>query len=141
MAREYIKTGADEYTPIGDTQSFPDLNESYSADEARVGTWIDGKPLYQRTLEITVAVTTTYGDVIIPHGIPNILQAVEMKGVVTSWTSLGLIAPSCLPMEYNGSKIFCNAWFGNMNIHSYNQGNVAGSYAAKVTLKYTKNTD
>jgi hypothetical protein len=106
-----------------------------------VGTWIDGKPIYQKTMGITVTVTTTYGDVSIPHGIPNILQPVGIEGVLISWTSLGLIASSCLPMEYIGNKLFCNAWFGSANIHSYNQGNVAGSYVARVTLKYTKTTD
>lgn len=34
-------------------------NQVYSTDELLIGTWIDGKPLYQRTYEITTTTTDT----------------------------------------------------------------------------------
>ena len=47
---------------------------SYSTDEQIVGTWIDGKPLYQRTFEVTTDATAKETRLDLPTYIPNMDQ-------------------------------------------------------------------
>ena len=49
----------------------------YSTDEQIVGEWIDGKPLYQKTVDLGVL---TNGKVV-NHNISNIAQIVDVQGI------------------------------------------------------------
>ena len=40
--------------------------EIYSTEETRIGTWIDGKPLYRRVFEVTTPSGTSWGQVVPP---------------------------------------------------------------------------
>jgi hypothetical protein len=80
MAKEYIKNQDGTETEIGSTKTayIPDI---YSLDEVRVGTWIDGKPIYKKT----IAPLTLGGgpnEYTINHNISNFKQLINLEGVV-----------------------------------------------------------
>ena len=50
----------------------------YSTDEQIIGTWIDGKPLYQKTFEVN---SLGSGTKTIAHGISNIGTIVDIKAM------------------------------------------------------------
>lgn len=52
----------DGYTLICDAQDFPKTNFSYSTDEQATGeSWIDGKPIYSKTIPIVIPETSANG--------------------------------------------------------------------------------
>lgn len=69
---QYTKTtdtaGSGQWTP----QGVPTVH--YSTDEKVIGTWIDGKPLYQKTV---IATNLTSGNNTVSNGISNIESIVE----------------------------------------------------------------
>ena len=97
---------------------------NYSTEEQEIGTWIDGKPLYQKTYEFNSPVNLTAGDwgaTSIPIGnIDKIIHVVGYSNSTTSWE--GLSATADIGSYVN--LIFFRA------IAVY-----------KVTLQYTKTTD
>lgn len=57
---------------------------TYSLDEQVVGTWIDGKPIYQKTIQDTMPTVTANGGEVskaITFPIINIESVIEIKGV------------------------------------------------------------
>jgi len=101
----------------------------YSTDEQVVGTWIDGKPLYQKTI-----VTTTFSwSTATPHGIENIEEVVGID--CTIWTNLGAYSLG------KGGNIDIMA---NVDTTQYFIGCTYNSFTSKkayLTIRYTKTTD
>lgn len=66
----------DLYAPQGGSSS-------YSTDEHVVGTWIDGSPLYEKTIAVDNIIIgykpSEQIQTIIPHGITNFKEAVSLK--------------------------------------------------------------
>lgn len=52
-------------------------NHNYSLTEQVVGTWIDGTPVYEKTVYYAGGVT---GTVLVPHGITNLKRIIDMTG-------------------------------------------------------------
>lgn len=51
---------------------------TYSTQEIRIGTWIDGKPLYRKTIKIENTALAV-GDNNIAHGISNLNQCIKAE--------------------------------------------------------------
>lgn len=114
--------------------------EHYSTTEQRIGTWIDGKPLYRKTIAYTTTSTVgalnTATSVSIPHNISNFKQLVRAEAT----DSINLHYPLM-----NGTNTVSNATF----IHSANDTYVYlkiinDTFTARtyyITLEYTKTTD
>ena len=110
----------------------PQKENNYSTDEQRIGTWIDGKPLYQKTY-----VGTTVGDSN-AHSIAtlsNNLSVVEITGYAV--TSVGSIYP-------------VNTYFGvgdSFSVYFRGTDNTISvitsldSRPCYITVKYIKTTD
>ena len=49
----------------------------YSTAETKVGTWIDGKPIYRKVIEVTSGFDTY---MFVPHGITNLDSLVDVRG-------------------------------------------------------------
>ena len=49
----------------------------YSTDEQRIGTWVDGSPLYEKTIYYAGGTT---GQINIPHNITNMSKCVDLFG-------------------------------------------------------------
>jgi len=105
----------------------------YSESEEQVGIFIDGKPLYQKTINFGTLPNNTGKSV--AHGASNIDAVVNITGY-------GKVGSSYTPMPYvalqniNGVQITADAT--NINI---NTAANRSSWTAYITIKYTKTTD
>ena len=130
----------------GDLTSKPTLNSNtingnmytdlYSSNEQRVGTWVNGKPLYQKTIEFTVVGNNNYQRY--DHGIDNI--DIIFLDQSASFVYYG---DSTYPLiGYGGtvqsSQMAVLVWSGGFDYRAGVECNGATCYA---TLKYTKSTD
>ena len=106
---------------------------NYSTDEQVVGTWIDGKPLYQKTFTMTFNVADQWIEQ--NHGISNLDTVVEMKGVVTDTTSPSANFYSA-DGYYGGTRGKC-LFANGTTIQLYTNG----GNKAYITMRYTKTTD
>lgn len=131
----YTKTtdvaGSGDYNTLG----VPTVH--YSTSEQVIGTWIDGKPLYQKTINITT---------------PSVANAIVS---VSDVTSLNIDTVVSLDGNYNDTNInwSLNIYFntgrsancfvngGKTAIMMLVNDNVAMNKNAYVTIKYTKTTD
>ena len=112
-------------------------SEDYSTDEKRVGTWINGKPLYQKT--ISVGALPNNDENVVQHGIENIDIVVSSSGVAykDDYSSM-LQLPHGNPNLLGGSISLA----GNRNTIGITTGMDRSSYTnTYVTLQYTKTTD
>ena len=105
--------------------------EIYSTEERRIGTWIDGKPIYQKTFyfgDITIARNFTALTIKLTD-----LDIERLLGGFVSTTSVGL---------YAGSGVIF--WIANQtNLGLYQVIASTGTLAKDVigVLEYTKTTD
>lgn len=113
--------------------------ESYSTDEQAVGTWVDGKTIYQKTMTCampTDIVDGTIKNTFVPHGVSNIAQIVgcESVGKATSGNVGG-----------EDGNMSVGNMFTHISADSYQinlSANIA-EYSGKeyfVTFRYTKTT-
>lgn len=110
---------------------------SYSTTEQKTPfTWIDGKPIYKKTVNFGALPNNTVKHV--NHGITNMARVVKIEGIIqmssTLWTAT--------PLVYKGVDSTYNAEFqvSTTYVHcSTNQDRSALS--AIITIWYTKTTD
>ena len=135
-------------TSTTDTYSCNYINkarlEEYSTTEKIIGKWIDGKPLYRKTITFTTLIkmndTTS-----IAHNIENAknifidFSASFMEANIgeSNYLSYGLPL-----IGYSGNisdKFYC--YVNHTDINFYANGNWAENWTKHITLKYTKTTD
>lgn len=121
----YTKT-----TDAANSFKWGDEND-YSTTEHVVGTWIDNKPVYQKTIDFGAGPNNTRKSV--AHGITNLKDVVNMFGIgkaVTSYWSMG----------WNSDTK--NVFFGIEGSNLYVEANVNHSSCTYYfTIQYTKTTD
>lgn len=113
-------------------------HENYSLGEQKIGTWIDGKPLYRKTVQVT---NTSFvaGNNNIPHNIDNLklcikVEAVKNSSVIVPYINLtndNKINTATFVTGVNNTNIIlrvANDSWGTSNIWYF-------------TLFYTKTTD
>lgn len=114
---------------------------SYSTSEKKIGTWIDGKPVYRRVLEFNSPMVNTY----IAHGISNLKRVINFNGAVNISTDF-----KPLNVVYQASDAvnprFCFSVYsfaGDSVLFSGGGFYVDNRDKLKVTLivEYTKTTD
>lgn len=124
-----------QYTKTTDSPISIGNDTDYSTDEKIIGTWIDGKPLWQKTIELS---SLSVGDNTITHGISNFGHLVNAFGYVVRG-SIGEPIPksSTANIGWNiGVTGFSNTQFYVEIGSSYvGQYAITGGY---VTLQYTK---
>jgi hypothetical protein len=127
---------------ISNTQTQPSVN--YSTEEQVVGTWIDGKPLYQKTFEITNTIsTTTPSDFTnIEHGIDNIDVVTNIMGAArrrdddnSMWYPIGMADTDQTAYTI---AVRMNSKYISYYIRRYSVGEIKKLF---VTAQYTKTTD
>ena len=131
----YTKTtdqaGSGIYTPQGQ------LAVHYSTDEHVIGTWIDGKPLYEKTLHPT---SIGSGDNSIAHGITNADKLISASGSAYSGTLKWLN----IPTASTSLQFMLNLYGFDSTIIHFEVGNgyssSTGLTDAYITLRYTKTT-
>ena len=108
----------------------------YSYEERLVGTWVDGKPLYEKTVNFGALPNATTKEV--PHGIENVDVIWVHDGYVKNES-----ANWCYPLILSSPYNIAHDWsigIATNKIIAYT-GVDQTSSAAMVTLRYTKTTD
>lgn len=113
---------------------------TYSTEEVRIGTWIDGKPLYRKV--ISFSPDTNSNTVSIAHGISNLGVVIKCYGRFQSYSSNRLIPqlyytldPQFVVSPYSISSTNIEIGYGNWFKTS---GNATNCY---IIIEYTKTTD
>lgn len=120
-------------------------SEIYTTTEKRIGTWIDGKPLYQITIQDTMPTVTTDGtraDKTISIASLNVDTGVSIDGMINNSNSFGY---TCLN-SWNNSQSYSVLSFdkttvSNDSIWYASSRAVDSQKPVYITLKYTKTTD
>lgn len=119
--------------------------EIYSTEETRIGTWIDGKPLYRRVFEVTTPSGTSWGQVVPP--ISN-AYVVRLEAYLLPSKNSGsdpTVSNVLIPFPYPGDSVLLMRYSA---VSSETPRGVAFMVAsnrtnkpALVILEYTKTTD
>ena len=130
-------------TGIRDKVSDAEKNfNKYSTTEEVVGTWIDGKPLYRKTMEFS---NVSAGENAITHGLQNIELLmvnktwsfiIDERGTVSIW-QLGNSNENAT----NFSQYSCNVVWTNTSAVSIYIGSGLNPKKLIITFEYTKTTD
>lgn len=113
-----------------------ELNDkfNYSETERVVGKWIDGRTLYEKTVDCG-ALPSTAGNKAVAHNISNINKIISITGVAMRDNGLTITLPNTA-VDALSSQIVLYADKTNINIYvASNQSVNTNSY---VTLRYTK---
>lgn len=140
---QYINGGANLSNVYGTsnengyTQDYINGLETYSTTEKRVGTWIDGKPLYRKVVSMTVPTTSTNGTAV--DGDTTIGSNIDVSFVEFGYIILNQnkwTLPASLDEYY--TTTFTNA--GN-TLKIRNALTVFSGKTAYISVLYTKTTD
>ena len=113
-----------------------DQGDIYSTTEQRVGTWIDGKPLYEKTIVYNSAITSQ--NTSIPHNINNIDVAFIVSGFAKFQNQYFTFSSYT-----NSSNFICAYDINNTSIDVYTGSGWRTSFENGMTIiiRYTKTTD
>lgn len=109
--------------------------ECYSTEEREVGCWVDGKPLYQKTIHITSLPSQTGTWQTYDHNISNIDDVVGYKGFIDMGDAWGIIPYATVD---DSGTICISATATKLRILVGTNRSTVGAY---ITLYYTKTTD
>lgn len=136
ISLQYTKTtdtkGSGRWTTQGT------LAQHYSTTERLIGTWIDGKPLYEKTIEIASLPSTTSSFVMYDTGITNMKKVVNVYGM--AYFSNGNHSPIPYTVDNLQGQIGMTVSTSTGKIGIL-VGMDRSSVSAIVTIKYTKTTD
>lgn len=114
----------------------------YSTEEQCIGTWLNGKPLYQKTFEITNTISTTAPRDFtnVEHGIDNIDAVTSITGVACrgdnmAWYPIGMADTDQTTYTI---AVRMNSKYISYYIRKYSVGEIKKLF---VTAQYTKTTD
>ena len=122
----------------------PKLNK-YSTTEQTIGTWIDGKPLYRKTVAVA-SVDSSANSYNVSHGISNLKEFVSIKGIAKITGANEYRPISCIYVNNSG---VINPDYA-FNVYAITPGVITLSYGnwyktrfdkAYISLEYTKTTD
>ena len=119
-------------------------NNIFSSNETIIGKWIDGKPLYRKTITFTTIIkqneTTS-----IAHNIKNAknifidFSASFMEANIGASDYISYNFPLIGYVGNITDKVYCYVTLTNINF--YANGSWAENWTKHITLKYTKTTD
>lgn len=128
----------------------------YSTEEHRIGTWIDGKPLYQKTVDSPLTLSSNSAPLmytLVLDGSAKNLHITDFGGCIylkwpgnSSYTryALGVFYPS---IETTGkywsmfTTVTSKGLLLHMDFRGYTSEQIPESASAIVTIEYTKTTD
>ena len=140
LSKPYILTV--QYTKTTDAANsfkFGDEND-YSTAEKIIGTWIDGKPIYQKTVDCGTLQTTQSQSTKnweVSHGVSNIDTVVGQKTILI-WGSLGSSVTNNIIGSTNPDyhvNIYCKKTGIYFEANQYYEPNITKIYS---TIQYTK---
>lgn len=127
------------YTKTTDSPVSIGNDTDYSTTEKIVGTWIDGKPIYQKTIQDTIP-TSNDGWISISHNIANIDSCVDIKMGIIDTTSGSYSIIGGVYGSSSNNKFF--GQFGKSSIAAYIIPNSTyKGMTLQATIQYTKTSD
>ena len=114
--------------------------DSYSTSEQMIGTWVDGKPLYRKTIQKTVAANATLNFNLTDLGINNADVIFIDVGNSTAHYNTPVGGAYSSINFYSGTNDYGNVYvnYDRQLVIKNNSGSNRDMY---ITLKYTKTTD
>ena len=110
------------------------VSTNYSTEEKVVGTWVDGKPLYQKTVYISAFPNSA--DLNVAHGIQNLDKVINISGYAYNGSNQFLTIPRVTGS--NNLNIDVDVLGANIRI---SVGSNLSHFSGHITLQYTKTTD
>lgn len=121
---------------IATKNMFMSEGSNYSTDEQVVGTWINGKPIYQKTIDFGYLPNNTVKTV--AHNISNLDWVVDAKGIAYN----GSGGYRSIPILYNTTYASYNtAFLVRLADIQLEVNNDMSAFYAYITIQYTKTTD
>lgn len=109
--------------------------QKYSTEEQVVGQWIDGKPIYQKTIDCGAMPNTTNKDVL--HGITNLKYVINVEGFTRNPTNGNNAPLPFVSVATSGIQVYITT----TNIRIASGGDSSPYTESYITLQYTKLTD
>ena len=112
----------------------------YSEEEREVGVWVDGKPLYQKTIDCGVA--PAQGEIkSVAHNITSIDTVISLTGYAKRASDgFTLFLPNISRGDAK-SQTSLSINSTNVNINNGSSSDVNANYNVYLTVQYTKTTD
>jgi hypothetical protein len=131
MEIEYItKT----YEPL--VELIQSSDHIYSTQEQAVGTWVDGKTLYEKTIVKQNISSASGSTVLIPSSELTGMNIVEIGGSYVSRTKNSTYAINA----YINSNTIIATWLSEDDIYYWLYWGAADTYDAYITIRYTKSS-
>ena len=127
-------TTTDVYAPSGGGSSL-----NYSTTEQVVGTWIDGKPLYQKTIDTGTLPNNTAKNV--PHGIADLENVVYFSGWCKDTSGQMFPLPVVNGYVSNSKNYSVGVRATATDVVLFDVTNQTACIESYVTIQYTKTTD
>ena len=122
-------------TAISDLNDKVDESESFSTTETKIGTWINGKPIYRKVFSFTTP--TGNVDITIPTGV-SMDRIISVYGGIAE--ASGGLTPIPDAIDWDGTVFATSFRVSNSTI--YYRGNASyGNKPAFAIIEYTKTTD
>ena len=110
-------------------KKFNKKKDVYSTDEQRIGTWIDGRPIYRKTFSnLTYGTKGSTWTVINIDNVPSIDFLISSKCFSTN-ASISRVS-NAIDIKYEASKLYY-----------YNAYSISSGAADTLVIEYTKTTD
>lgn len=145
---EYVPFVTLRYTKTTDTANTIKYGtgNDYSLDEQIVGTWIDGKPLYQKTIVATVPMTETDGvkaDINIDVSSLKIdYVMIKNANIINATNQVDMpVYTNQVSSDLKLSGTFCFIRISTNELCIRNTAENYNGRTAYITLQYTKTTD
>ncbi len=119
---------------LNDVKNYINSANSYSTDEVKTGgKWIDGKPIYRKTIDCGALPNNTYKNV--NHNITNLDIIIKCYGEARGSTAR-IVLPNASAIPANAIEIYLDGEYVVIQT-----GNDRSGYNGYVTVEYTKTTD
>lgn len=123
--------------------------EIYSTEEVRIGTWIDGKPLYRKVIDYSNTIAISNGNRVVLGSIADVENMINFSVIALiqdHWDRLPYASYSGHNISSNTAQNFyANYMINTNNVVLVTQCGSAVStnniYRCIVTAEYTKTTD
>lgn len=120
----------------------PKLINKYSTNEERIGTWIDGKPIYRKVVVLT---SFSAGETIVNHNISNIDKIINVSGFAYrrggDYEILPTIVPPNVQSDYQISIYDINDTRFRIYLGRYAVVANTATENMHIIFEYTKTTD
>jgi hypothetical protein len=120
----------------------------YSTTEQRVGTWIDGKSVYQKTIKVdsTSVSNSSFATVALQSGIDELVDDKVHLKILSAGTAgwAGRTIPQVASASgtfYNTAYVFADSGSNDYVVSIINHSGTNLTVGGYVTIQYTKTTD